>query len=184
AKVIDKAITNNKPVAPKTMIIFLAALILGALVPFIVIYIKNLLDTKIKTRFDVTDNSNIPFLGDIPTSESSNELIEISSRSSAAEAVRIVRTNLDFILTEKKEDQCKVIFVTSTVSGEGKTFVSANLAATFSLSDKKVLLMGLDLRNPKIYEYMKVNPLGVSNYILKDRKSTRLNSSHVKISYA
>src|SRR5690554_532657 len=170
AKVIDKAITNNKPVAPKTMIIFLAALILGALVQFIVIYIINLLDTKIKTRFDVTENSNIPFLGDIPTSESSNELIEISSRSSAAEAVRIVRTNLDFILTEKKEDQCKVIFVTSTVSGEGKTFVSANLAATFSLSDKKVLLMGLDLRNPKIYEYMKVNPLGVSNYILSNNK--------------
>src|SRR5690554_3398674 len=85
AKVIDKAITTNKPVAPKTMIIILAALILGGLIPFIVIYIKNLLDTKIKTRFDITDNSNIPFLGDIPTSESSNELIEISSRSSAAE---------------------------------------------------------------------------------------------------
>ncbi len=170
AKVIDKAITTNKPVAPKTMIIILAALILGGLIPFIVIYIKNLLDTKIKTRFDITDNSNIPFLGDIPTSESSNELIEISSRSSAAEAVRIVRTNLDFVLSDKKEDQCKVIFVTSTVTGEGKTFVSANLAATFSLSDKKVLLMGLDLRNPKIYEYMKVNPLGVSNYILNSNK--------------
>lgn len=170
AKVIDKAIVTDKPVAPKTMIILLAALVLGGLIPFLVIYVKNLLDTKIKTRFDITDNSNIPFLGDVPTSESSDELMELSSRSSAAEAIRIVRTNLDFILSEKAEDECKVIFLTSTISGEGKTFVSANLAATFSLSDKKVLLMGLDLRNPKLYEYLKVNPLGISNYITTNNK--------------
>lgn len=171
AKVIDKAIATDKPVAPKTMIILLAALVLGAIIPFIVIYITNLLDTKIKNRFDVTDNSDIPFLGDIPTSESSGELMEIGSRSSAAEAVRIVRTNLDFILSDKAEDECKVIFLTSTISGEGKTFVSANLAATFSLSGKKVLLIGLDLRNPKLYEYVKVNPLGISNYITSNNKS-------------
>lgn len=171
AKVIDKAIATNKPVAPKAMIILLAALILGVLIPFIVIYLQNLLDTKIKTRFDITDNSNIPFLGDIPTSETSDQLMKLSSRSSAAEAIRIVRTNLDFILSDKNEDECKVIFLTSTISGEGKTFVSANLAATFSLSSKKVLLMGLDLRNPKIYEYVKVNPLGVSNYITSNGKS-------------
>lgn len=170
AKVIDKAIVTDKPVAPKTMIILLAALVLGGLIPFLVIYVKNLLDTKIKTRFDITDNSNIPFLGDVPTSESSDELMELSSRSSAAEAIRIVRTNLDFILSEKAEDECKVIFLTSTISGEGKTFVSANLAATFSLSGKKVLLIGLDLRNPKLYEYLKVNPLGISNYITTNNK--------------
>ena len=170
AKVIDKAIVTDKHVAPKTMIILLAALVLGAIIPFIVIYITNLLDTKIKNRFDITDNSDIPFLGDVPTSESSNELMEIGSRSSAAEAVRIVRTNLDFILSDKAEDECKVIFLTSTISGEGKTFVSANLAATFSLSGKKVLLVGLDLRNPKLYEYVKVNPLGISNYITSNNK--------------
>ena len=171
AKVIDKAIPTDKPVAPKTMIILLAALVLGAIIPFIIIYIKNLLDTKIKTRFDITDNSDIPFLGDVPTSDSSGELMEIGSRSSAAEAIRIVRTNLDFILSDKAEEECKVIFLTSTISGEGKTFVSANLAATFSLSGKRVLLIGLDLRNPKLYEYVKVNPLGISNYITANNKS-------------
>lgn len=168
AKVIDKAIPTDKPVAPKSMIILLAALVLGVIVPFIVIYIKNLLDTKIQTRFDITDNSNIPFLGDIPTSESSDQLMEISSRTSAAEAIRIVRTNLDFILSDKSEEENKTIFLTSTISGEGKTFVSANLAATFSLSGKKVLLVGLDLRNPKLYEYLKINPLGVTNYVSSD----------------
>lgn len=171
AKVIDKAIPTDKPVAPKSMIILLAALIIGGLIPFITIYVRNLLDTKIKSRFDITDNTTIPFLGDIPTSESSNELMEISSRTSAAEAIRIVRTNLDFILSDKDENECKTIFLTSTVSGEGKTFVSANLAATFSLSDKKVILVGLDLRNPKLYEYLKVNPLGITNYITTNGKS-------------
>ena len=171
AKVIDKAIPTDKPVSPKSMIVLLAALILGALIPFIIIYVRNLLDTKIKTRFDITDNTNIPFLGDVPTSETSNELMEISSRSSAAEAIRIVRTNLDFILSDKEENECKTIFLTSTISGEGKTFVSANLAATFSLSGKKTILVGFDLRNPKLYEYLKVNPLGVSNYISTNNKN-------------
>nr|WP_298006934.1 tyrosine-protein kinase [uncultured Flavobacterium sp.] len=171
AKVIDEAIVSTKPVAPRTLIILLASLIIGGIIPFVYIYIKNLLDTKIKNRFDVIEHSNVPFLGDIPTSESSGKLIEVNSRSSAAEAVRIVRTNLDFILTEQVDDACKVIFVTSTVSGEGKTFVSANIAATFSLSGKKVLLMGLDLRNPKLYEYLKVHPLGVSNYISANNSS-------------
>jgi len=170
AKVIDKAIPTTKPVSPKTLIVLLAALFFGGLIPFIVIYIKNLLDTKVKTRFDITDNTNIPFLGDIPTSESSSELMELSSRSSAAEAIRIVRTNLDFILSNKGENECKTIFMTSTISGEGKTFVSANLAATFSLSGKKVLLLGLDLRNPKLYEYIKVNPLGITNYVTTGNK--------------
>lgn len=171
AKVIDEAVVSTKPVAPRTLIILLASLIIGVIIPFVYIYIKNLLDTKIKNRFDVIEHSNVPFLGDIPTSESSGQLIEVNSRSSAAEAVRIVRTNLDFILTEQVDDACKVIFVTSTVSGEGKTFVSANIAATFSLSGKKVLLMGLDLRNPKLYEYLKVHPLGVSNYISANNSS-------------
>src|SRR5690606_36724930 len=103
-------------------------------------------------------------------SETSDQLMELSSRTNAAEAISIVRTNLDFILSDQNEDECKVIFLTSTISGEGKTFVSANLAATFSLSEKKVLLMGLDLRNPKIYEYIKVNPLGVSNYSTSNGK--------------
>lgn len=170
AKVIDKAIPTNKPVAPKSLIILLAAMVLGTILPFLIIYIKNLLDTKIKSRFDITENTTIPFLGDVPTSESSGELMEISSRSSAAEAIRIVRTNLDFILSDKEEDACKTIFLTSTVSGEGKTFVSANLAATFSLSGKRVLLIGFDLRNPKLYEYLKVNPLGITNYMTTNNK--------------
>src|SRR5690606_42113078 len=83
-------------------------------------------------------------------------------------------TNLDFILSQSKPGVAQTIILTSTFPKEGKTFISVNLAGTFALSGKRVLLVGLDIRNPKLDEYMKLPT---------DRKSTRLNSSHVKISY-
>ena len=164
AKVIDVAIPVDKAVSPKKMIVMLAALIIGGLIPFVVIYIINLLDTKIKTRLDIEGKTPIPFLGDIPTSETPNQLIDINSRSSSAEAVRIVRTNLEFML-HKQEGKSKTIFLTSTFSGEGKTFVSVNLAATIALSGKKTLLVGTDLRNPRISDYIQSPDKGVSNYL-------------------
>src|SRR5690606_27265197 len=102
AKVIDVAIPVDKAVSPKKMIIMLAALIIGGLIPFVVIYIINLLDTKIKTRLDIEGKTPIPFLGDVPSSETPNQLIDINSRSSSAEAIRIIRTNLEFMLHEQE----------------------------------------------------------------------------------
>lgn len=170
AKVIDVAIPVTKAVSPKKMIILLAAVILGLLIPFIVIYVINLLDTKIKTRLDIEGKTPIPFLGDVPTSETPNELIDINSRSSSAEAMRIVRTNLEFML-HKQEGRSKTIFLTSTFSGEGKTFVSVNLAATIALSGKRTILVGTDLRNPRISDYIPSPERGVSNYLTNNDAS-------------
>ncbi len=164
AKVIDRAIPNDKPVSPKKLLVLLAAFILGLLFPFIIIYIINLLDTKIKSRLDLEGKVPIPFLGDVPTSESHEQLMELNSRSSSAEAIRIIRTNIEFILPQK-ENEAKIIFSTSTFSGEGKTFISANLAATIALSGKKVLLMGMDLRNPKLKEYINLPVIGITNFL-------------------
>ncbi len=164
AKVIDQAIPNEKPISPKKLLILLAACILGLLFPFAIIYIINLLDTKIKSRLDLEGKIPIPFLGDVPTSESHEQLIELNSRSSSAEAIRIIRTNIEFILPQK-ENEAKIIFSTSTFSGEGKTFISANLAATIALSGKKVLLMGMDLRNPKLKEYINLPVIGITNFL-------------------
>ncbi len=170
AKVIDQAIPNEKPISPKKLLILLAACILGLLFPFAIIYIINLLDTKIKSRLDLEGKIPIPFLGDVPTSESHEQLIELNSRSSSAEAIRIIRTNIEFILPQK-ENEAKIIFSTSTFSGEGKTFISANLAATIALSGKKVLLMGMDLRNPKLKEYINLPVIGITNFLTnKDAK--------------
>lgn len=165
AKVIDLAMSVDTPISPRKNIIFLGALVLGLLIPFLTIYILELLDTKIKTRHDVESKTSIPFLGDIPKSESSDEIINTNSRSSTAEAIRIVRTNLEFMLGAVTEGRAKTIFVTSTLPQEGKTFVAINLATTIALSGKKVLLVGLDIRNPKIDKYVKLPSKGITNYI-------------------
>ena len=166
ARVIDAAKASKIPVSPKRSIIYLAALLLGLLIPFGIIYILDLLDTKVKSRFDIMRAFDIPFLGDIPNSVTPNEIIDATSRTGTAEALRIVKTNLDFMLGQVPEGEAKTIFMTSTVSGEGKTFLSVNLAGTMALSKKKVLLMGLDFRNPKLNEYLEIpNNTGLTDYL-------------------
>lgn len=168
AKVIDSAVASDIPVSPKKNIIYLAALILGLLIPFAVIYILDLLDTKIK-RSDIDKYlANIPFIGDVPRSETEKDIIRANSRTSTAEALRIVRTNMEFVLSQVKNGNSQVIFVTSTLPKEGKTFISTNLAGTFALSGKKTLLLGMDIRNPKLGEYLKLPTIGLTNYLSSD----------------
>lgn len=166
ARVIDAAKASKIPVSPKKNIIYLAALLLGLLIPFGILYVKELLDTKVKTRFDLTDRFNIPFLGGVPKSLTPNEMISSASRTSSAEALRIVRTNLDFMLNQVPDGKAKSIFMTSTILGEGKTFLSVNLAGIFALSGKKVLLIGMDIRRPKLNEYIGLPSLkGLTDYL-------------------
>ena len=140
AKIIDYAYSNGIPVSPKKNIIYLAALLLGLLIPFIIIYILNLLDTKIHTRKDIEELTTIPFLGDVPHSETDDKIvIGNDSRTSTAEAFRLIRTNLGFMLPNHDNDSGKTIFVTSTTSGEGKSFISINLAAPIFIQLKSVL---------------------------------------------
>jgi len=165
ARVIDAAKASHIPVAPKKKIIFLVAFIIGLLLPFGIIYLIDLLDTKIKSRLDLEGKTNIPYIGDIPTSDANTLIIKSESRSSTAEALRIVRTNLEFMLSKTPKNQAKTLFLTSTFSKEGKTFVSVNLAATFALSGKKVLLIGMDIRNPKLEDYVTLPNKGLTNYL-------------------
>ena len=166
AKIIDVAYSSKLPVAPKKKIIYFAALLLGLLIPFVILYLLDLLDTKVHNKKDIEAELSVPFLGDVPKSESKEKVIIGNNvRSSTAEALRLIRTNLDFMLTSNRK-QSKSIFITSTTSGEGKSFISINLAATLALSGKKVLLMGMDLRAPKVTEYLGIpERKGVTNYI-------------------
>ena len=150
--------------------VYLAALLLGLIIPFIIIYIKNLLDTKFHSRKDVEALITVPFIGDVPHSETNEKIVIGSdSRTSAAEAFRLIRTNLDFMLPNNGNDLGKTIFITSTTSGEGKSFISINLAAALSLSSKKVLLLGMDLRAPKVTEYLGIpERKGITNYITNE----------------
>jgi tyrosine-protein kinase Etk/Wzc len=165
ARVIDAAKAAKRPVSPKKNIIYLAGLLFGLLVPFGIIYTKDLLDTKIKSRLDLDGKTLIPFIGDVPTSDNPSQIMRSESRTSSAEALRIIRTNLEFMVSKVPEGLAKTIFLTSTFPKEGKTFVSANLAATFALSGKRVLLIGMDIRNPRLDEYLNLPDRGVTNYL-------------------
>jgi tyrosine-protein kinase Etk/Wzc len=165
ARVIDVAKANKIAVSPKKNIIYLAGLLMGLLIPFGIIYTDDILDTKIKSRLDLEGKTLIPFIGDLPTSSTPYEIMKIESRSSSAEALRIIRTNLEFMLSKVVAGTAKTIFTTSTFPKEGKTFVSANLAATFALSGKRVLLIGMDIRNPRLTEYLDLPERGLTNYL-------------------
>jgi capsular exopolysaccharide synthesis family protein len=180
AKVIDDANSSNSPVSPNRTVIYLIAFVLGGLIPFGIIYLINFFDNKVKSRLDIERNTTIPFIGDVPKADQPNEIIQLNSRTNTAEAIRIIRTNLEFLLKDVQEGFAKTIFVTSTFPKEGKTFVSVNLASTIALSDKKVLLVGLDIRNPKFDNYLQVPTVGFTNY-LSSNKYNSIDELIVKI---
>ena len=166
-KIIDSAYSDNIPISPKRKIIYLASILLGLLFPAGIIYLIMLLDTKLKGREDL-ESIKIPVIGELPLVKNNNLIIKRGDRSNIAEAVRIIRTNLSFLLN-KNNSECNTIFVTSTFSSEGKSFVSINLASSLAMTDKKVLLIGLDLRMPKLLEYIgEVGNSGVTNYIVNN----------------
>ncbi len=151
ARIIDKAFKNGK-VSPNTPIIILVVLLIGILIPLILIYLIELLDNKVKSKHDIEKLSHgKPIIGEIPKLEKgSDELVKMNDISPLAEAFRILITNMNFMTRKKKG---KVIFVTSSVKGEGKTFVSVNLALTIASPNKKTIIIGADIRNPQLQRY-------------------------------
>lgn len=189
-KVIDAAHkTSRFPVAPKRNKIVLAAILVGLMIPFVIIYLKDLLDNKIKNIKTLESVvKNVPILGELPKiTKKQSKIIQTNDRSVLAEALRILRTNLDYLIKTNKtsENKNNIIYVSSSVSGEGKTFVSSNLAMVFSNTNKKVLLIGADIRNPKIHNFFtgqnidKINKkakednLGLTEYFMDDTVTSK-----------
>lgn len=167
SKVIDYAYSDGEPVSPKKKIIYLGAFFLGLILPAGLIYIKDLLDSKVHSQKDL-EKYNLPHLANIPKGKENEKLVVQSDpRSVLSEAFRILRTNVAFLLSENKT-KGNTIYVTSTIAGEGKTFVSLNVAHSLALTGKKVAVIGLDLRAPKLLQYLELqtNLKGVSNYII------------------
>lgn len=146
AKIIDEALADDNPVSPKRMMIYLAALVLGVGFPVGIIYLIGLTKFKIEGRADVEKLTSLPVIGDIPLADEKSGSIAVfeNQNNLMSETFRNVRTNLQFMLENGKN----VILVTSTISGEGKSFVSSNLAISLSLLGKKVVIVGLDIRKP------------------------------------
>ena len=156
SKIIDHAYLQSKiPVSPKGTIIYLASLILGLLVPFSVIYANELLDNKIHNKTGLEKLAkDVPVLAELPRLSKKDEiLVRKEDRSVLGESLRILRTNLDYLINSRTSGKNNLIFVTSSIPGEGKTFLSSNLAMIFANTGKKVLLIGADIRNPKLYTF-------------------------------
>lgn len=167
-KVVDYAITSFLPLAPKKDIIYVVTLFLGLLIPISIIFVIQILDTKIHNKQDFDQLApGIPIVAEIPFIQEVHRIIKRNDRSLLAEAFRMLKSNCDYLIPIKSNSECPVIFTTSPIKGEGKTFVSINLALTLTSLDKKVVLIGADLRNPQLHKYLNKdkNQIGLSNYL-------------------
>ena len=171
AKIIDEAIADDAPVAPRSKITYLIALILGVGIPVGVIYLLELTKFKIEGRADVEKLTSAPIVGDIPLTDEKQGAIAVfeNQNNLMSETFRNVRTNLQFMLGNGK----KVILVTSTVSGEGKSFISGNLAISLSLLGKKVVIVGLDIRKPGLNKVFNISKReqGITQYLANPEKN-------------
>jgi capsular exopolysaccharide synthesis family protein len=167
-KVVDYAITGNAPVSPKRQIIFLGALLLGLLLPFGILYLYFLLDNKIHSKQDIERVvPETPVIAEIPNIKGDQMYITDNDRSILAESFRILRTNINYVMPFKPAGEGQIVYVTSTIKGEGKTFTSVNLALILASMQKKVLLLGSDLRNPQLHKFLNLEreQKGVSGYL-------------------
>jgi capsular exopolysaccharide synthesis family protein len=167
--VMDEPYSIGGPIAPKKLNIFAAAAGIGFILPILIIYLKSLLDTKVKSAEDL-EKLGLPYIGEIPFHEGDKNLITVKGeRSPTGEALRMLRVNMNFMFNDESNG-ARTIFVTSTIAGEGKTFTSINLASSIALTDKKVVLLSLDLRKPKLSKYLTIeDKQGVTDYIVNDQ---------------
>lgn len=170
ARIIDEAYASPTPVAPKKMLFLGGALLVGLLLPAIFIYLKDLFNNKVKSKHDLEKLSHASVLGELPSVlKGDPDIVQVNDLSPMAEAFRILITNMNFLLPKKEKG--KVVFVTSSVKGEGKTFVSVNLALTLATPNKKVIIIGSDIRNPQLQRYntSRRGLTGLTEYLYSDQ---------------
>ena len=162
--VVDVAYTLAEPIGPSKKLILLVFLIIGICLPPAYLYLLKLLRNRPETRDEIERRTDVPILGEMCIDNSGRSLVVTpTDTSSTTELFRLMRANLLFFLSHPKD---KVILLTSTKSGEGKSFISINLAATLALLGKKVLLVGMDIRAPKLASYLGLRaPQGLTNYL-------------------
>ena len=166
-KILDEARADNaKVLSPKKKLNYIIAIIIALLIPLSIIVIFDFFDNKIHERKDIEAKTNIPIIAEIGHNNKHSDIVVYDyPRSSISESFRKLRTNLKYSLLNKGEEHA-VIAVTSTISGEGKTFTAINTASVIAALDKKTVILGLDLRKPTLHKYFDVeNENGISEYL-------------------
>ena len=167
ARMVDEALADAIPVSPKGKMIYLVALILGIALPVVVIYIIELFKYKIEGRADVEKITSLPIVGDVPLSEDKGKeesiVVHENQNDLMAETFRNVRTNVLYMMRSNEQ----VILVTSTTTGEGKTFIASNLAVSLALLGKKIVIVGLDIRKPGLNKAFQLShkEQGISQFL-------------------
>ncbi len=162
--IVDVPYTLKKPLSMSNILILFIAFVLGLCIPPVYLYLVKLIRNRVESREEIEHRTSAPILGEMCINHSGQSLVvSPTDTSSATELFRLMRANLLFVFNDAGD---KVVLTTSTNSGEGKTFISINLAASLALLGKKVLLVGMDIRAPKIGSYLGVRPAkGLTNYL-------------------
>lgn len=166
-RIVDEAYKLSDPVSMSKKMVLAICLLIGGMIPFIGIYLMSIFRTKLVSRDEIESATNVPSLGEICNSRAGKSLVVTpGSNSSAVELFKLVRTNLQFVLTGADQ---KVVIVTSSQPGEGKSFISINTAAALAMTGKRVVLVGMDIRKPRLSEYLNLpGHLGVTAYLSDD----------------
>ncbi|MCD8394044.1 MAG: polysaccharide biosynthesis tyrosine autokinase [Bacteroidales bacterium] len=161
ARLIDNP-SGFGPVYPQTTQIYGMALVIGLLVPALIIFLRRLIFPVFKDKDDIERVTKTPVVGEVCKAPKDHELLQPKDNSPEAELFRLLRNNIQFILGKEKQ----VMVVTSSLSGEGKTFVASNMALTFAMTGKKVLVIGLDIRRPVLaHSFNLHNRKGITTYL-------------------
>jgi capsular exopolysaccharide synthesis family protein len=166
--ILEKASIPTAPDYPILNQVILMALIIAFVISILFVLLKYLLFNKILSTIDITEYTKIPVIGGIPTAKTSMDVSQVvvhqRPKSMMAEAFRNIRSNLEFYPTE---DKCRIITVSSTIAGEGKTFVGLNIAAIYAMMGKKVIVLDFDLRKPRLDKCFSVENLkGISTILI------------------
>lgn len=167
-KILDIARVNNATkVSPKNSMNYMIALVIGLAIPLVIILLFDYFNNKIIDKSDIENNTNVPILGTIGHNHDESDLpVHQNPKSSIAESFRSIRTSIQYLLPEKERN---IISISSAIVSEGKTFVAANLSIIIAMSGKKTLLVGLDMRKPKIHKDFNVNnDVGLSTYLIRE----------------
>ena len=183
-KVVEYALSSDNPISPKKTITYLASFLIGIIVPFGIIYLILKFNTKIQLKHEIDElNIGASVIGEIPfiDDEDSRLFQNPKDRNILAESFRILSSNVNYLLPQNTgTTDAKVILSTSSVKGEGKSFVALNISLALSSLDKKVLLIGADLRNPQLHKYLEIDKSreGLTSYLHNtnyDWKSSIIN---------
>lgn len=163
--ILDEPEFGEDPIVPNKIRSYLISLIIGIGIPFGIIFIREFSNKKIELKEELLGMTTIPFLGVVGHSKHSSNLIVIQKpKSSVSESFRSIRSGIQYLHDIKKNGG--VFLITSSISGEGKTFCSINLSQVFSLAGSKVLLIGADMRKPKIFDDFEItNDYGLSSFL-------------------